>query len=75
MVISGYMGSKTRTDYTVLGDPVNVAARLQVLARPGTILIGEETYSLVKGMFNFKASGTTQLRGKKKETTYYEVVY
>lgn len=43
-VTVGYIGSKLRTDYTVIGDPVNLAARLESNAKNGQILIGEQTY-------------------------------
>lgn len=74
VVISGYLGSKIRLEYTVLGDPVNVAARLQGIAAPGTILVGEDTYEAVKNIFNFHDKGSRLLKGKKEETGIYEVV-
>ena len=73
IVITGYIGSKKRVEYSVLGDPVNIAARLQVMAQPGTILIGEDTYAKVQGLFQVKDRGSTILKGKKKETRIYEV--
>lgn len=74
-VVAGYMGSKRRIEYTVLGAPVNVAARLQDLAAPGTILVGENTYLKVQGMFKFKDRGATRLKGKSTDTRHYEVVF
>jgi len=75
MVLSGYMGSKKRIEYSVLGDPVNVAARLQDMAEPKTILIGDDTYAKISGMFELKDEGTTRLKGKKKQTRIYRVMY
>jgi adenylate cyclase len=47
-VTVGNMGSKRRMEYTVLGEEVNLAQRLESNAKPGKILIGNRTYSLVK---------------------------
>jgi len=48
----------------VIGDPVNVAARLQQLAQPGTILAGERTYEATKDRFDFGPPQLTEVRGK-----------
>ena len=44
----GTIGDNLRTDYTAIGDTTNLAARLQQHADPGTILISEATYRLVR---------------------------
>lgn len=74
-VVAGYIGSQSRVDYSVLGDPVNVAARLQALAAPGTILVGEKTWTETQDAFSFKDRGTTRLKGKSEETRFYEVIF
>ncbi|HUT55605.1 MAG TPA: adenylate/guanylate cyclase domain-containing protein, partial [bacterium] len=75
IVAAGYLGSKKRVEYTVLGDPVNVAARLQGVAAPGSIIVGEATYDRVSGRFKFTDRGLTRLKGKKQETRVYEVQF
>jgi adenylate cyclase len=74
MVVAGYLGSSLRMEYSVLGDAVNVAARLQDIAPPGTIIVGEATYEKVQGAFSMQSLGSTRLKGKQKELKVYEVI-
>jgi adenylate cyclase len=60
----GNVGAKDVTDYTVLGDTVNVAARLQSAALPGEILLGRETYAYVKRRFPDATRKELVLKGK-----------
>jgi adenylate cyclase len=74
-VVAGNIGSPKRLDYTVIGDPVNTASRLESIAKSNQILIGEETYKQIKGKkFNIKKIGPTKLKGKKEEILVYEVL-
>jgi adenylate cyclase len=74
MVVAGNFGSLQRMEYSVLGDGVNVAARLQGLAEPGTILIGKDTFDKVRGKFFFRPLGTKPVKGKAREIEVFEVL-
>jgi adenylate cyclase len=73
-VVAGNIGSPKRMDYTVIGDAVNTASRLESIARPNQILIGEETYERVQGKFNIRAVGPRKVKGKTVEVMVYEVL-
>jgi len=73
-VVAGNIGSPKRMDYTVIGDAVNTASRLESIAQPNQILIGEETYGRVQGKFNIRAVGPRKVKGKTVEVMVYEVL-
>lgn len=72
--IAGNLGSPKRMDYTVIGDTVNTAARLQSICQPNQILIGEATYELVKNKFNIEELGDRTVKGKTKVLKVYQVL-
>jgi PAS domain S-box-containing protein len=66
MVFAGIIGSVRRQEYTVLGDAVNIASRLESLTRssPAKVLMDEETYLAVKDVFPARKIFSGQVRGR-----------
>jgi adenylate cyclase len=75
-MVSGNIGSKSlkRLDYTVIGDAVNIASRLQSAANPNQILILDRCASSVNGAFQFQSVGDIKLKNKANAVTVYEVL-
>ncbi|MFT3705977.1 MAG: adenylate/guanylate cyclase domain-containing protein [Agriterribacter sp.] len=75
-MIAGNIGSASlrRLDYTVIGDAVNTAQRLQSLAKAGQILISASSYEKIKESFNCIEVGEMTLKNKNKPVMVYEVV-
>ena len=69
----GNFGSDQRLDYTVLGSPVNLAARLQGLAEPETVLVDQNTYALIDKHVTAEAKGEFVPRGFSRPVRYYEL--
>jgi adenylate cyclase len=75
-MVSGNIGSATlrRLDYTVIGDTVNTAQRLQTKAKPGQIIISEKSYVQVKQSFNCREIGEVNMKNKLLPVTIFEVI-
>jgi class 3 adenylate cyclase len=70
----GNIGSEARMEYTAIGDIVNIAARLEAIARPNQILMPKATADLVGDTFELVDRGMRELPGKKGEIHLFEVV-
>ncbi len=64
LAISGNLGSIKRMEFTVIGDTVNLAARLESRAARGQVLIGSKTYEKVEDMIESEALGQVAVKGK-----------
>lgn len=75
-MISGNIGSANlrRLDYTVIGDTVNIAARLQAAAGANEIVITENAYQLVKESFECKKIGLVNFKNKSADVMIYKVI-
>jgi adenylate cyclase len=83
-LMAGVLGSKDRMEYTVIGDSVNIAARLESVDKENElsggvsgecrIIISESTYKLVEDHFEFQRLGEVVLKGREEKTGIYKVL-
>jgi class 3 adenylate cyclase len=74
LVMVGNVGSGLRFEYTALGDAVNVAARMQSAAEPGTVVITDRTARLITGTFDLDDLGDLEVKGKSEPVHAYRVI-
>ncbi len=70
----GNFGSVQRVDYTVLGSPVNLAARLEAACGPEEILVSPETKNLVEAVFEFEEKKPLKLKGFEDSIKPYQLI-
>jgi ABC-type oligopeptide transport system substrate-binding subunit/class 3 adenylate cyclase len=72
-VVVGAIGAGSRVEYAALGDAVNVAARLQAAAEPGTVLVSGATRSRIEPVFDWSEPRRLELKGKREPVTAFGV--
>jgi class 3 adenylate cyclase/predicted ATPase len=74
LVVVGEMGGAGRQEQLALGEVPNIAARIQGLAEPNTVLISADTYRLIQGYFACQELGEQTLRGVEQPIAVYRVL-
>jgi class 3 adenylate cyclase len=74
VVVRSIRKDDLHTDYVPVGHSTNLAARMEQMATPGSILVSEYTHHLAEGYFEFKTLGKAQIKGVEKPLSVYEVL-
>src|SRR5712692_8550595 len=74
VVVRSIRKDDLHTDYVPVGHSTNLAARMEQLANPGTIVVSAYTHRLTDGYFAFKDLGPTQVKGVEEPLNIYEVL-
>jgi class 3 adenylate cyclase len=72
--VVGNVGSNLRKDYSAIGDAVNLAKRLQEMARPGQILVSQDVYQQIEAQAVVEALPPMQVKGRQALEQVYELL-
>ena len=73
-VVVGTLGNDLRVEFKAVGDTVNLASRVEGLAKSGTTYVTGETFKLTEGLFRFEALGEQKIKGKEVLINVYRVI-
>jgi class 3 adenylate cyclase/tetratricopeptide (TPR) repeat protein len=73
-VVIGTVEVDLRVQFTLVGETINMASRMEAIAEPGTTYVTEETYQLAKGLFHFQPVGKKAIKGKEEPISVYQVL-
>ncbi len=73
-VVISSIGDDVHMEYAAIGDTTNLTARMQSLAEPGSILVSNNTYKLVREFFQFDYLGTQRIKGKDEPLDVYRLM-
>ena len=73
-VVVGTLGNDLRVEFKAVGDTVNLASRMEKIAKPGTIYVTEATYRQTEGFFQFESLGEKEVKGREQPVNIYRVM-